>query len=471
LTQNIKNTIINLIKFSINRIKCQSKKMEERTMKQKKFLSVVISVLVLSTMLTSLFSGCKKETNDKTDSSGGSKKVKITMLNSKNEIQTALVDGAKEFQKKYPNVELSISLCPAGQSPFEKLSSMTASGNAPTIAVIEGGDLAKFESKCVDLSNEKWVSDTQTGMLDDTKSKDGKIIAFPLTIEGYGVIYNKAVLSKANVDPTSIKTRKDFDAALKKVKESLGAEPLELSPMDWSLGNHFLPVGYVAQDKDNAKVTDFMTSMKDGKVKLSSNTAMNGVLDTFDMMKNYNKNKKDPLPETYEKGAEAIAKGTVGFWFMGNWAWPEIKKSGNPELGFIPLPISDKAEDYGNTQIPIGVTKFAFIDKDQNNADQQKAAKDFLNWLVYDNDGQKVMVEKAAIVPAFKNISIDPPDPLGKDLKKYMNENKAMKFMSVLPADHWKVLGADFQKYFVGKQKRDEFYKAIEKYWAGKKGQ
>jgi len=438
-------------------------------MKQRKFLSVLMSVLVFIVMIASLFSGCKKSTSNDSGSSSA-KKVKITILNSKNEIQVPFESGVKEFQKKYPNIEVSVSLCPAGQSPFEKLSSMTASGNAPAIAIIDGGDLPKFESNCVDLSGEKWVSDAQNGMLDDTKSKDGKIIAFPLTVEGYGVMYNKTVLDKAGVDPASIKTRKDFEAALKKVKESLGTEPLELSPMDWSLGNHFLPVGYVTQDKDSAKIDDFIKGLKSGSVKLSSNTALNGVFDTFDMMKNYNRGKKDPLASTYEQGAAVIAKGTVGFWFMGNWAWPEITKtSANADLGFIPLPISDNAADYGNSQIAAGVTKFAFVDKSQNNADQQKAAKDFLNWLVYDDAGQKLMVEKAAIVPAFKNITLEPADPLGKSLKKYMNDNKTLKFMSSLPADHWKVLGADFQKYFAGREKRDEFCTSIEKYWKNQK--
>ena len=439
-------------------------------MKQRKFLSVLVSILVLSALLMSLFSGCKKDTKTDSADSGSTKKVKITMLNSKNEIQNALVDGAKEFSKKYPNIELTISLCPAGQSPFEKLSSMSASGNAPAIAVVEGGDLEKFESKEADLSNEKWVADAQTGMLDDAKSKDGKVVAFPLTVEGYGIMYNKAVLDKAKVDPTTIKTRKDLEDAFKKVKESTGKEPLELSPMDWSLGNHFLTVGYAAQGKDNAKVTEFMGKLKTGGEKLAANTPMNGMLDTFDMMKKYNKNSKDPLAGTYEKGAAAIAKGDVGFWFMGCWAWPEIKKTAESvELGFIPVPISDNAEDYGNTQIPIGVTKFAFVDKDQNTAEQQKAAKQFLDWLVYEDAGQKMLVEKAAVIPAFKNIKIDPSDSPGKAIKKYMSENKSMKFMSAVPADHWKVLGADFQKYFAGKEKRSDFFTAIEKYWKDKK--
>lgn len=438
-------------------------------MKQKKFLSVLVAIMILSLMSTSLFSGCKKESGSSSDST---KKVKITMMNSKNEIQAALENGVKDFQKKYPNIELTVTLCPAGQSPFEKLSAMTASGNAPTIAVVDGGDLSKFDYKSVDLSNEKWVNDAGTGMLVDVKStKDGRIIAFPLTVEGFGIVYNKDVLDKAGVEPASIKTRKGLENAFKKVKDSLGKEPLELSPMDWSLGAHFLSVGYSAQGKDGkGKIDSFFNDLKTGKANLSSNTAMNGLLDTFDMMKNYNKNKKDPLSSTYEKGATALAKGDVGFWFMGCWAWPELKKNNKTDLGFIPVPISDTESDYGNSQIPVGATKFAFIDKEQNNIEQQKAAKQFFDWLVYDDAGQKLLVEKAAIIPAFKNIALEPADPMGKAIKKYMTDKKIMKAITVeTPADHWKTLGADFQKYLVGKETRTDFYEAIEKYWKNKK--
>lgn len=82
--------------------------------KQRNFLSALTVIVILIVMVTFLFNGCEKESKTST-----SKKVKITMMNSKNEIQTVLEDGAKDFQKKYPNIELSIILCPAGQSPLK----------------------------------------------------------------------------------------------------------------------------------------------------------------------------------------------------------------------------------------------------------------------------------------------------------------------------------------------------------------
>ena len=47
-------------------------------------------------------------------------------------------------------------------------------------------------------------------------------------------------------------------------------------------------------------------------------------MDTFDLMKEYNYDRLDPLAGLYDRGTELIGEGEVGIWFMGNWAWPQI---------------------------------------------------------------------------------------------------------------------------------------------------
>ena len=51
------------------------------------------------------------------------------------------------------------------------------------------------------------------------------------------------------------------------------------------------------------------------------------------------------------------------------------------------------------------------MDGEQNSPAQQQAAKDFLNWLVYDAEGQRRLVIDASVIPAFKNITVAPEDP------------------------------------------------------------
>ncbi|MEW8997477.1 MAG: ABC transporter substrate-binding protein [Thermoanaerobacter sp.] len=433
----------------------------------------ILSIMLTFALVFSLMAGCgtKSSNNGESNSTAtATKTVKITLLNSKGEIQAQLEDAAKAFTKENPNITVEVIPAAAGQSPFEKVTAMYASGNAPTMAMLDPGDIAKFKDKFLDLSGEKWVEDAIDWTLSVARV-DGKVIAFPFAVEGYGLIYNKAVLDKAyggNFDPSSIRTRDALEEAFKKV-EATGVKALEISPMDWSLGAHFLTIAYAAQSKDPAQVAQFLSDLKAGKVDLANNKVFNGLMDTFDMMKKYNIDKDDPLSPTYDRGPELIGKGEVGFWFMGNWAWPQIKEfdTANEQYGFIPVPISNNPGDYGNSQIAVGPSKFIGIDKTQNNAVQQDAAKKFLNWLVYSQTGQDALVNKANVIPAFKNITLEPQDPLAKSIGQYMKESNTLKleFNTILPPDHWSKLGASMQKYLAGKIDRKGLIDEIENYW------
>lgn len=424
----------------------------------------LISMLATTMLTISMLAGCgsAKTGDTKTDST---KEVKITMLNTKGEIQVQLEEAAKAFTKENPNVTLDIVPAGAGDSPFQKISSMYAAGNAPTLAMLDPNDIAKVSDKFSDLSSEKWAKDASAGTLDAGKV-DGKVMAFPLAIEGYGLIYNKAVLDKAGVDPTSIKTTKDLESAFQKV-QATGVAPMVLSPMDWSLGAHYLPTVYLEQSKESGAPEKFVQDLKAGKVDLKSNTVFNGLMTTFDLLKANNFDKKSPLAGTYEKAAEYLAKGQAAFWFMGNWAWPNMKSfdTANGQYGFIPVPVSNNADDYGNSQIIAGSSKFIGIDTKNNDADQQAAAKKFLEWLVYSEAGQDALVNKCSLVPAFSNIKLEIKDPLGKSIKQYLNDKKTIPTITTLPGDHWAQVGGSMQKYLDGKSDRAALATDIQNYW------
>ncbi|MFC4769784.1 ABC transporter substrate-binding protein [Effusibacillus consociatus] len=427
----------------------------------------VLSTAVLS--LAFLLSGCGPSSQQgQSSATNENGPVKITLLNTKGEIEAQMEAVAKVFNQQNPGINLQVIPAAAGQSPFEKVSAMYASGNAPTISMVDPSDVKKFKDKALDLSGEKWVKDAVDGSLDAAKD-DGKILGFPFAVEGYGLIYNKQVLDKAvggNFDPSSIKTRSDLEALLKKIQATGVASNLQ-SPMDWSLAAHFLPIAYSAQSKNPQDIDKFLEGLKGGKEDLSKNQVFSGLMDTFDLLKENNISKKDPLSGTYEQGPEMVGKGKVGLWFMGNWAWPQIKgfdtASGN--YGFLPVPVSNNANDYGNSQIPAGVTKRLIVDKQQSSLEQQAAAKKFLEWLVYNNSGQDFLVNQANIIPAFKNITLQPQDPLAKSIVQYMNKKATMQAMTTLPPDHWSQLGASMQKYLSGKIDKAGLINEIQAYW------
>lgn len=409
------------------------------------------------------------------EASGGSgsasasgKEVKITLLNSKGEIQTQLEDAAKAFHEDNPNITLEIQTVPAGGSPFERASTLYASGNPPTMIMLDTGDVEKFKDRILDLSGEKWMADTVPNATDLT-TYDGKNYAFPLAIEGYGFIYNKAVLDQAvggSFDPSAITTTTALENLFKQIEAS-GKKALVISPMDWSLGAHYLPLAYAGQSKDSAEVDKFVESLKAGTADLANNKVFNGLMDTFDVMMKYNLDQKDPLSGVYERGPEVLGKGEVGIWFMGNWAWPQISgfDTAGGQYGFLPVPISNNPDDYGNQEISSAVSKRIVLDKEKSSPEQQEAAKKFLNWIVYEQKGQDFLVNKANIIPAFKNITLPAADPLGKSIQDYIARGKSEPSMSLLPADHWSKVGASMQKYLAKQGDRASLAKEIEEYW------
>ena len=87
--------------------------------------------------------------------------------------------------------------------------------------------------------------------------------------------------------------------------------------------------------------------------------------------------------------------------------------------------------------------------------------------LVYDEAGQKGMVETLQLVPAFSNIKLEPTDPLGKALKVYVDEGKTSPDC-IVPADHWSKVGAAMQQYLAGKSTREQLAAKVLEYWKSK---
>ena len=392
--------------------------------------------------------------------------TKIVFMNSKGEIQAQLEQAAKVFNQENPGIELSIVTAPVGQSPQERLSALYASGNAPALAMLDG-DVSAYKDKWTDLSKEKWVKSAMSGML-NSSTFDGKVMTFPFCIEGFGFIYNKAILDKAGVDPATIKTTAGLKVAFEKVKAS-GVDPLVVCREDWSLANHFLAVAYGDQSKKPADVEKFLSDLKAGKVDLARNKIYNGLMATLDVMKAYNSAAKDPMSADYNKCAELIGTGKVGFYMQGTWVWGMIQNF-NPKgvYGYVPIPISDNAADYGNSGIPVGPTKLVGIDKSNNTKAQQAAAKKFLNWLVSAPSGRKAWSTDMALAAPFKGVPA-PADPLNQSLLQYAGKGRTVEFVATLGGDHFKIIGASMQKYLLGAIDKAGLAKEIETWWKTQK--
>ena len=392
----------------------------------------------------------------------------ISVLNSKAEIQTALEEMAKIFEEK-AGVHVEIMPVSDGDSPYTKVVSLYNSGTPPTLSILDTTDvIALAEEKAADLSNEAWTAEAE-GYLTEV---NGHVYSFPLCIEGRGIIYNKSAIEKTlgeEFDPSEIKTQDDFVEVLEKLKKAGMERPISLAKEDWSLGAHQLQYVYETYDGTSAGAQEVIEMIKDGDLDLKSYSRMSDFLNMFDILKKYNVAQKDPLGADYDEMAIDLADGKTAFWLNGNWAWPNLEEAGaetDDEYGFLPYFMNNDPSDFANQQIQGSPSKQVMLDGQVASEKEQAAAKEFLNWIVYSEIGQQMLVYTCNLIPPFQNNPYEPTDPLSRNIYEKVQSGEAFNASAIVPNDHWSVLGAAMQKYLAGRSDRDELIESIEDYWA-----
>jgi len=391
----------------------------------------------------------------------------ITLLNSKAEIQVALEKMAAEFEGK-SGVHVEVMPVTDGDSPYTKVVSMYNSGNAPTLSILDTTDvIALAEEKAEDLSDEEWILEAE-GYLTEV---GGKVYSFPLCVEGRGLIYNKAVIEKAlgeEFNPDGITTQEEFVELLDRLVENGIAKPVSLAKEDWSLGAHHLQYIYETSDGTSEGAQETIESIKDGKLELNTYDRLSDFLDMFDVLKKYNVAKGDPLGADYDEMAIDLVDGKTAIWFNGNWAWPNLEEAGaetEDEYGFLPYFMNNDSKDFANQKIQGSPSKQIMLDGQLATDKQKEAAKEFLNWIVFSEIGQQMLVKTCSIIPPFQNNPYEPNDPLSRDIYEKVHEDKAFNASAIVPNDHWAVLGAAMQKYLAERSDREELTESIQEYW------
>ena len=448
---------------------------------KKKLLSAVLSVAMIAAVLAgcggsgastsqtgaageSTAAAAAEEGSSAASAATSTDGVKITVLNTKSEIQTQWEELAAEY-KDITGVDVEVSVT-VGDSPSQDITKRYASGEVPTIFMGDIQDIIMLDEYALDLSNEDWAKD---GGSDYGCNYNGRLIGFPFCIEARGLMYNKTAIEAAageTFDPTSIKSLDDLTALLDKLVAGGMETPVALNMEDWSLGGHYLTQVYEEQDGTLEGTTAFLDGLKAGTEDLKSNARWNSLMDTFDVLMKYNMNAGDPLAADYNNNAVSLAEGDIAFWFNGNWAWAEMSDFAvdGSEYGIMPVAQPDSSNGAVD-KLAGGASKYCMIDTKFNSEAQQQAAKDFLNWLVYDEKGQDFLVNKCSLVPSFSNITLEVTNPMGLSVQSYANEGNLIPGYPEYPGDHWKEMGAEMQKYLGGQETRDQLADNIVAYW------
>jgi len=402
------------------------------------------------------------------------RKATVTMLGTiKPEIQDQFLAAVSDYNKSQNCYTVKSVPGDRKLTFLQNVTPMYAAKNAPTI-MYTLQEIPDMADKVMDLKTTRIARLVSKDLL-ATANIGGRQVGVPSTAEAFGLLYNKKVLDKAGVDPSKINTRADLEAAFKKVEAS-GKKALHFSAIWWSLGAHFTNIMHTTAGSTKEARFKGLDDLVDGKANLANSTAFKNWLATFDLLKKYNTGKVNLTDTEYDASIANLSGGDYAFMFQGNWTEPNlITASKGDDFGIMPLPISNNAKDYGNTQIPVGIPGYFMIDAQQSTTWQRKGAIDFLTWLYTSPAGQKRVagpVEEGGMnfIPVYKGFKIEPKTYMAKEISKFVVGNKTLDWMnSYYPAGLQEEVGkVSMQQYFTDKISSAELAKAIENAWKGK---
>lgn len=399
----------------------------------KKIIACLTAAVLLFTV-----SACGKK--NETDMNSAKADNTVYFLNFKPEI----ADIYKEIAKKYEAEKgVKVKVVTAASNTYETtLKSEIAKSDAPTIFQINGPvGYQSWAKYCKDLSDTKlydYLSDKDLAI-----KNSGGVFGIPYVVEGYGIIYNNAIMekyfalkdkavsiSKAE-EITSFKLLKEVVEDMTKHKQELGIDGVFASTSmsggeQWRWTTHLLnmPIYYEMKDISDESAISTAYNAKTIDFKYADNFR-----NVFDLYINNSTTEKGLLSgKSVEDSMSEFALGKAAMVQNGNWAWEQISKvKGNTvkadDIKYLPIYIGIDGEE--KQGLCIGTENYLAINKNVSEQ-KQKASVEFLEWLFSSETGKDYAVNKLNFISPFNTFKENerPDDPLAREVIKWMEKDK-----------------------------------------------
>ncbi len=425
----------------------------------KSFKKTLCIILALA-LMTTVFAGCNRSGN--TEKTG-----QVRYLNFKPESADVYKELAKEYEKE---TGVKVIVETAANNAYEStLAAKMSTDEAPTLFQINGPKgYSNWKDYCKDLSDTqlyKHLTDSSLAL-----TVDGKVFGIPYVVEGYGIIYNKALTDKYFALPNKAVSFDSMDDVnsyselkavvedMQKNREALGIEGVFAvtslkTGEDWRWQTHLANVPlYYEFEKNNIDLTSDKTS----EITFEYADNFKNIFDLY--INNSTVDRKTLGTKTVVDSMAEFALEKCVMVQNGNWAWSQIKDvSGNKvkEENLEFLPIYTGADGEETQGLCIGTENFYAINSKASEEDQ-KAAEDFIYWLYSSSTGKKYVTEELGFIAPFDTFREDeePTDPLAQEVLDWMGEEgiKTVPWnFTVFPSQTFKEgFGSSLLKYAQG---------------------
>ncbi len=391
----------------------------------------------------------------------------VRYLNFKPEIADKYEELAAAYEKE---TGVKVIVDTAANNTYEQtLMAKMATDEAPTLFQINGPRGYKnWQDYCADLSGTelyKHLTDKSLAV------KDGaKVVGIPYVVEGYGIIYNKAITDKYFALPERAATVNSMDEVnnfekFKAVVEDMQKRAADLgikgvfastslkTGEDWRWQTHLanLPIYYEFTDK-NVDLTSDATK----EIDFRHADKFQNIFDLY--INNSVTDKKLLGSKTVTDSMAEFALEQCAMVQNGNWAWGQISGvSGNKvkaeNIKFLPIYTGVEGEE--SQGLAVGTENFYAVNAKATEA-ERKAAADFIYWMYSSERGKKYVTEQFGFIAPFDTFKADerPNDPLAKEVNRWLEKDGVTAVpwnFTLFPSAQFKEnFGASLLKYAQG---------------------
>ena len=440
---------------------------------KKRILSLLLVLLTLTISLT--LASC-----------GKNGKYPVYFLNFKPESAAIYEEIAKEYEKEKG---VTVKVVTAAANTYEQtLKSEIAKSNAPTIFQINGPiGYQSWKDYCLDLSDSKlysYLSDKSLAITDGNG-----VYGIPYVVEGYGIIYNNAIMQKYFALPnrkTTINSAEEIKnfSTLKTVvedmtanKDKLGIDGVFASTSlsageDWRWQTHLLNIPIYHELNENI---DFENPTVAGlNAKEIAFRYSENFKNIFDLYLNNSITDKNLLgSKSTSDSMSEFALGKVAMVQNGNWGWSQIANVNgntvkNSDIKFLPIYTGVAGEEYDG--LCIGTENYIAINKNATD-EQKKASLEFLDWLFSSKTGKNFVTNKLDFITPFNTFTENelPEDPLAREVIRYMQDGNYATvpwIFTSFPSENFKSeVGNALLEYAQGSKKWEDVVKSVKDKW------
>ncbi len=381
---------------------------------------------------------------------------------------------SKSFEEKYPNVTVDISF--RNFADWTKQAKLVASSDSPP-DVFGGNQGYQLDGELVKaglilpltqyakaygwdksytpetLQQFEWTDDGQT-------FGEGTLWGVAQTGQSVGVFANKKKLDAAGVDPASLKTFDDFDAALATLRESVPAdEPvIVLGNLDQFHALHVwggIQGAYTpAQDvRDWIFQHDGATFDNEGNLKALEKLKEWADKGYFGKADAYNARNETNAGVAFGKGEGALL-------IAGNWQAATAREGLGDDAMFFDVPPGESGDmvNIGSTSFPMHISA---------KTKQPDLAAAYLDWITGPDAAQELVNTQQ--VPAATDATAQPGDKLGQEVKEGWDQLAEDGGLTLYP--DWssptmlQTMGQSFQEMLVGRISPQDVISRVQDDW------